>query len=79
MHVKVRTYAALFVTEVFLDGVKQEDVVEFNTEEGWIQRYVKTDEGSFKLIEDSFVFEKLEGDVTYTMKDGFNADFHTDT
>jgi hypothetical protein len=49
---------------VFIDGVEVADVFEINTDDGWLKRFVRAENGKFLLKEDKPARETLYGNVS---------------
>jgi hypothetical protein len=50
------------IIKVYLNGVEQQQVVAFNTKEGWVEKYAVTDAG-LVVVDGELVTERFEGAV----------------
>ena len=56
-------------TTVFLDGIQIRDVTECDTDEGWVVKAKRNDEGRLYAVGDDLAVEKLFGTVTVERPD----------
>lgn len=63
MYLAVGMARAQDVKEVWLNGEKVEHVIELDTTEGWVQKYVTNRDGEFILEGDEIKRETLTGEV----------------
>jgi hypothetical protein len=65
MHLSAKTQEGRdFRGNILLNGTKQSDVLELDTEEGWLVRCVRDENGQLVIEGDSLKTERLTGVVT---------------
>lgn len=57
------------VVRVWVNGIEQKNVVTYDQDEGWVEQHREGEDGQFYRVNDEFVVDRINGDVTVKYAD----------